>query len=475
MPRSRSGLPTPATGSVIAWRGEALPEKILQGIPNWVSAGGTFLAISGDSICRDEPTRLTLEKILGAPLPSSEERDLDMGVILLDLSGSLIGESATTLLESTLAVVDTPSTGLRWGIAGFRNDFEWLLDPGTLINPETTRILASKIRSGGGTHLGRALSGILPQLVLHQGSKRLLILTDGRTVPADWSKIGNEIALSGIELEILLLGETVVTSAAEELVSAAKGTLQSAENFEEAIPILSKWIPADFPGWVRTRNPLIQNESSPLISGFSSNIPVPDQWFNPGMKTPPEFTATIAWADGSGMPLLSSLKREKGQGIYWWSNLDPLRLGESKEPIFNRLRNIIATSANRTSPTDRKSAIVRGSEGQHVLLVERKLTEPLSLQTIQIQGAGDIPEAIQLTALPGSSHYTVDLRGTPSSLLWKEGEQIGHAEEVLWKDLQNRSWLRFDQNQPLSSGGQPLAILLVIAAFLWISNPRRRE
>lgn len=469
------GLPSPASGSVIAWRGEALPEEILEEIPNWISAGGTLLAISGDSICKDEPTRRSLEKILGAPLPSEEGRDLDMGVILLDLSGSLIGDSATTLLESTLAVIDTPSTGLRWGIAGFRNDFEWLLDPGTLVDSETTRLLASKIRSGGGTHLGRALSGILPQLDLHQGSKRLLILTDGRTVPADWSSIGNRLALAGIELEILLLGETVETSAAEELVQAAKGTLQSAKDFREAIPILSKWIPTDFPGWVRTRAPLIQNEISPLASGFSADLPVPDHWFNPGLKTPPEFTATVAWTDSSGMPLLSSLTRDRGQGILWWSSLDPLKLGESTAPIYNRLRNLIATSAGRTSPTERKSAITRGPEGKNVLLLERKLSESLILQEIQIQGTGQQPEYIQLSALPGSQYYTANLQGTPKVLMWKEGEQIGHAKEVFWKDLQTQSWLRIQSDQTTSTGGQPLAILLTIAAFLWISNPGNRE
>jgi len=309
-----AGLPVPAPGSVFAWQGKKLPKNLLAEIPSWVESGGTLFAISGDPFCEDEETRRVLGEVLGAPLPSQDERDLDMGVILLDLSGSLIGNSATTLLESTLAIIDTPHIGLRWGVAGFRNDFEWLLQPGTRIESGTSQLLTAEIRSGGGTRLGFALKEILPPLRLHQGSKRLLVLTDGRTSPANWSTIGNEFSDAGIDLEFLLVGQTVETSAAEELVAAAAGSLQWARTPAEAIERITGWIPDDIPGWRRTRPPLIQNEKSPLISGFASNIPLPDQLLNPGRDSLAKTECTVVWSDGSGKTLLSNHPLGSGQG-----------------------------------------------------------------------------------------------------------------------------------------------------------------
>jgi uncharacterized protein YegL len=470
------GLPTPAEGRIFAWDGAELPTTIVEQLPSWTRSGGTVFAVSGDSICEDEQTRGVLEDVLGAPLPEIEERELDMGVLLLDLSGSLIGESATTLLESMLAILDTPYVGLRWGVAGFRTDVDWLLEPGSLIESGTVNLLEAEIRSGGGTRLGHALEKILEEWDSSAGSPRLLVLTDGRTVPDDWSTIGARLAAAEINLEILLVGESVTRAAAEELVQAAEGSLQWARSPEEALLLMSEWIPEDLPGWRQSRAPLIQDSASPLVSGFPARLPLPDQILNPGPVDSQEFPATPIWRDSNDQTLLSSHPTGSGQGLLWWSGLNSNRLGKEAIPVVGRVRDLLATAAGRSAVREREGVILHESAESAILCLKREFDEPPALVDIQVKTSMTAPFESQIpVAQPGDFFYSAEIPAANGFAIWKTDSQAGLATELTWSEVAAFPWLGLTSEQTPARGGQPWPPLLILAALLWISSPVNRR
>ena len=472
---SRGTLPDPPAGGVLAWQGQTLPESILTKLPSWIESGGVLFAVSGDHDCEDERTLEVLEEVLSAPLPPMEDQDLDMGVILLDLSGSLIGESATTLLESTLAILDTSHTALRWGVAGFRTEVEWLLEPGTLVGSGTAGLLEGEIRSGGGTRLGDALQQITPDLRQHGGSKRLLVLTDGRTVPANWTEIGKNLTAAGIQLEILLIGESVDRNAAEELTRSSGGSLDWAETTAEALDKMSAWIPEDLPGWKKTTPPLIQNEASPLVSGLPAPLSLPRQILDPGESDSNQHTATEVWTDRADNMILSSNSSGLGQALLWWSSLDASRLGESASPLIQRLRDVLATAAGQKAKREIASGLFQSPNGRTRLALERNFGEAATLDPVGLSSTNSQLAELALVSDPGMNYFKTEEFTYRETLHWTTGSLSGIALEFKWGEIENSPWLGISSDRKPSPGGQPWPPLLITAALVWISSRGRQR
>ena len=473
--KSGKSLPDPGAGSVLAWHGQALPETILAELPSWIESGGVLLAAAGDHDCDDKRTLEVLEEILSAPLPPMEEQELDMGVILLDLSGSLIGESATTLLESTLAILDTSHTGLRWGVAGFRTEVEWLLEPGTPVGSGTAGLLEGEIRSGGGTRLGHALQQITPELKQHDGSKRLLVLTDGRTVPANWSGIGKELATAGIQLEILLIGESVDRNAAEELIRSSGGSLEWAATTKDALEKISAWIPEDLPGWKKTAPPLIQNEASPLVSGLSAPLSLPRQILDPGELDSHLHTSTEVWTDREDNRILSSRSTGLGQALLWWSSFETSRLGESASALIQGLRDVLATAAGRKAQREIASGLVQNPDGMTTLVLKREFGEGAILDPVSISSTNLSAARLALVADPGMSYFKTESFVERKAAHWTSGSLSGIATGLKWRQIENNPWLGISAECKPSPGGQPWPPLLIAAALAWISSRGRQR
>ncbi|OUU24805.1 MAG: hypothetical protein CBC13_03015, partial [Planctomycetia bacterium TMED53] len=468
-------LPHLGNGALVAWNGEELSRDTCEKIRSWVETGGTIFAASGHPICPDEETRIALGDILGAPLPAPREEDLDMGVLLLDLSGSLIGEAATTMLESAITILDDSAEGIRWGVAGFRDSVSWLVKPGTPIDPMIVNNLTTQIRSGGGTRLGQSLLEILPALKNHSGSKRVLVVTDGRTSPANWQSIGNQVNQSGIELEILLVGELAESSAVAELSAAAGGIWQSAINPIDARIKLSRWINDDSSRWKKTQPPLIQNERALLTSGFSADCPPPLQCLTLKKEWEDLVTADSVWSDSIGNNILTSNKQLKGEAILWWSGFDPLRLGENGNQIIHRIRDMLATSLRRKLSPDRIAKVAIGSHGESVLLVERLYNESMQSTARVLKNESD-PE-VDLLAKPGSDFYhtTYNLGSNSIPTRIETGEEdIASISKLLCRDMSSMRWLGVADSNQRAPGGQPEAVFLILAALLWLSTPVRR-
>ncbi len=472
---SSGSLPDPRAGSVLAWHGQTLPEPILTELPSWIESGGVLFAVSGDHDCDDDRTLAVLEEVLSAPLPPMEDQDLDMGVILLDLSGSLIGESATTLLESTLAILDTSHTGLRWGVAGFRTGVEWLLEPGTLVGSGTAGLLEGEIRSGGGTRLGNALQQITPDLIQHEGSKRLLVLTDGRTVPANWTEIGKNLAAAGIQLEILLIGESVDRNAAEELTRSSGGSLNWAATTTGAIDKISAWIPEDLPGWKKTTPPLIQNEGSPLVSGLSAPLSLPRQILDPGESESNQHTATEVWTDRGDNMILSSHSSGLGQALLWWSSFESSRLGESTSPLIQRLRDVLATAAGRKAQREIASGLFQSPNGMTSLALERKFGEAATLGPVDLSSTNSQWDELALVSDPGKKYFKTEEFTQRETVHWTTGSLSGIATEIKWREIESHPWLGISSTRKPSPGGQPWPPLLIVAALVWISSRGRQR
>lgn len=476
---STISLPTPPLGGLYAWQGQELSSERIEEIDKWVRSGGILFASVGSPGCEDEETRNSLSNILGVNLPEPPpEGDLDMGLLLIDLSGSLLGSAATTLLESTLILLESGDGNTRWGLAGFRDELNWILEPGTSISANTLEQIPELIRSGGGTRLGQAIRKVLPVLKNHSGQRRVVLITDGKTTPDRWSDLGKDLALAEVELEVLLVGNKTDTSVVSQLTRASGGRWQEAANPTEAQEILKTLLEENPAGWKKTTSPLIQDLSSVFLSGYTDPVGIPYQSLTPD-STARIGTAELVWIDAQRRPLLTLQRVELGLAVTWWSGLDPLRLGPSGPRIKARLRELLVSALERNSTSLRQGALTQSASGKRVFMMERRPGDGLEMeQGFDSSTLSD--QSLLLSAEPGSTMFKGEL---PDHILDPviyqqspiDSERSFVVSESSLENLALMKWVDLPPKGKQAMGFQPHSFLLFLAAIILISSPVRQR
>lgn len=471
-------LPQPAAGSVIVWNGIPIAADLFDPLKSWIEQGGAFLALPADRFCDDEPTRIGLEGILATAIPAAPDPPLqDLGVLLLDLSGSLSGASSTILLEGTMALLDGSPRNSRWGIAGFRDRLDWIIEPGTPIDSSWIERIPPQITAGGGTDLGQALRQCRDTMIDHPGGRSLVVITDGRTTPDDWIAIGDSLMKADIELDIVLVGDSIERSAVEQLCRHSGGQLHHARSSSHAAALLQDAVQSTEQGWQPVESPV-------LVSAV-------DRFIEAGPRLPPEPSRRVAidapsrhpdgkwlWVDGSGAPILAIRPIGEGISATWYSGLDRFSLAGSVDQTHAHLSQLLAAAAEQRQPPHRRGFVTRTASGMPQLWWSRLEGDPLSGE---VTGGPVGSEAMRLrgVATPGENGFVAPLPSItgntpPSPIWWKQGSHIDAAAIPARGTARRWRSVLGDRTLAPSSLGAPVGWLLVVAAASLLSSRVRQ-
>ena len=418
-------FPEPAAGSVIVWNSVAVDDKTTLMLSNWIDRGGTFFALPADPFCQDDGTRQRLATILPTEIPPAPQPPLqDLGILLLDLSGSITGEGASTLLASTLSILEGSPPHSHWGIAGFREQPHWIFPPGTSIDRSVLDSIDNQITTGGGTDMGSALRFSLSALKENAGGKSLVLITDGRSTPDDWDGIGNTLKTMEVDFHVLLVGETIELNAVEILRRSCDGSLHEARSPQHARALLQEITQPQEKGWQAVRSPV-------LVASL-------DEFLDAGPLRPPTPLRRVAvesrsiatdskylWVDGEGAPLLAIRSIGDGVSGVWYSGLDEFSLSRKAPEVIAQLSQLIAGSADRRKEPRRRGFLVQGLEGQTQLALQRRGEDPLSMN-ISLGAIGSQLSTLRAEAIPGTDWLvaSVPQAARDAGVWWQQGRSI---------------------------------------------------
>ncbi|MEE2856745.1 MAG: vWA domain-containing protein [Planctomycetota bacterium] len=415
-------LPEPAAGAVIVWNAISIDEAQIEALEDWIGRGGTLLALPTDRFCDDEATRLRLQRVLATEIPPPPEPPVqDLGILLLDLSGSLTGEAASTLLAGTRSLLQATPRQSRWGIAGFRDQMHWIIEPGTPIDESIIDQIPDQISTGGGTDLGGAVRACHRMLVANEGGKSLVVITDGRTTPDDWISIGQSLRRDGIELDIVLVGDQIDLSAVTPLSSEAGGEVHRAPDSGHARALLQEAIRPDDLGWQPVEKPLRIASVDPFIDAGPQAPPVPVRRIAVDLSSrAPD--GKILWVDGRGAPMLAVRRLGAGISAIWYSGLDSFSLPGAVNRTHAHLSELLAASADRRKEPRRRGLLTRAAGDEIQLMLERLDSDPLSME-ISAGPVGAEGTSLLATARPGQEWYSASI---PEHWL------LGHPRTIWW-------------------------------------------
>ena len=181
-----------------------------------------------------------LEEILPAELsPRSLKYLPDLGIlILLDISGSMMGEKLSLAKVSTLELIKNLKDSDRVSLLAFWDQFRFLCGFQEKRSLEA-QITLAPLMAQGGTDMYKALSAGLNELaVLAMPQKHVIILTDGKTKERDFEGLIKKAVVEEIPISTLAVGEDINADLLQKLARQSGGNAYRVLSLEEIPSIM---------------------------------------------------------------------------------------------------------------------------------------------------------------------------------------------------------------------------------------------
>lgn len=205
-------------------------------LADYVTRGAGSLMVIVDSPSIGKPGDApALERILPVDLsPRSLSRLPDAAMaVALDVSGSMYGDKLSLAKAVGLELVANLKPSDEAGILLFDDEARWLYPPAPVANLDAKKTL-SPLRAGGGTRLYPAVLECLTALeASSQAEKRLVIVSDGITAPADFDGLAARAFSSGITISAMALGEEYDRALLTRLSLGSGGRFYRVKNARE--------------------------------------------------------------------------------------------------------------------------------------------------------------------------------------------------------------------------------------------------
>lgn len=360
-----SQLPTPAEYGAVVWQRAdpaRLPVNAIADLAHWIETGGTLFVSAGELLVEPSPSSLALDALLPARLPDpARDREVDLGVVLIDISGSLraaqrdLVETAQTLLRGT------PEGG-RWSVAAFQDRAWWLAAPRSRSTDDLVRRV-DELRAGGGTNLGAALEFVTSAFANDAGVDRasrdrsLVLVSDGRapTTQDELTKYGERLAALGVRILVLAVGDEPDEARLRALTIANGGSYRRTPDADTAATALAEAMQKQPGPWEPLRGELRLVSLDPIVAMAPGVIPAPTRRV---ALEEVRATGRTLWADDTNSPVLLLCHRGRGRVLLYASGWDEISAprGRAGSTLARALGTVIAGST-RTQP----SAARRGS------------------------------------------------------------------------------------------------------------------
>lgn len=194
-------LDSPVLAELQGGTSAALAEYVERG------AGSLLVIVDSPEIGKpgDAPELEALLPVELSPRSLSRLPDVAM-VVALDVSGSMYGDKLSLAKAVGLELVANLKPSDLAGILLFDDETRWLYPPAPVADLDARQTL-SPLRAGGGTRMHPALAECIAALeASNLPEKRLIVVSDGISEPADFDALAARAFASGIAISAMAVG-----------------------------------------------------------------------------------------------------------------------------------------------------------------------------------------------------------------------------------------------------------------------------
>lgn len=289
---------------------------VMIGGPDSFGAGGWH----GSELERILPLRLDLPDQVIVPEAALMFVLDSSGSMGASVMGSMRTQQQIANEAAAMAIQSLDKTDLV-GVIAFNDGYRTVLPLGPNTNPDQAAARVRSIAPGGGTTLGPAVRDAAQKLAGDDAkTKQIIVLSDGRSTDSEYlEELGAEVALMGIRVTTIAVGDAADTQSLERMALAGGGAFYSVINpsmlprmFLKAVRVVRS--PLIREGMLR---PSVSDPGSPLAAGMEDAPPLLGLVMARFREEPNVVNAMVA---SSGDPLLSHWNVGLGQVVAFTSD-----------------------------------------------------------------------------------------------------------------------------------------------------------
>jgi Ca-activated chloride channel homolog len=213
---------------------EALKPEQMRAIVSYVrDLGGGFVLAGGENNYGEGGySRTEIERVLPVTFDTKKERPKSVAmVVVLDKSGSMGGEKIDLAKEASRAPLELLTNEDFFGVVAFDYTYAWAAPLQTAANRQQISDLISEIIAAGETNIFPALEAAYTELLKSQSEvKHIILLSDGRSVPADYDSLLKNMVDARITVSTIAVGDGADQDLLKNIADQGKGRTYYLEN-----------------------------------------------------------------------------------------------------------------------------------------------------------------------------------------------------------------------------------------------------
>jgi len=204
----------------------AISDASMAAMSHWVEQGGGGLLVAGGEAVFGEKgyRRTTLERLTPVTFERKDEPEVAL-VLVLDRSLSMSGRSMDLCKTAAQAAVDVMKDDQAIGILTFNDKFEWAVTVRTIEGSrDEIRNRIASIEPGGNTLFYPAMEqAYLALRSTKARAKHIVMLSDGRSYPADYESLIEKMVEARITLSTVAIGPSANPELLRSFATWGKG------------------------------------------------------------------------------------------------------------------------------------------------------------------------------------------------------------------------------------------------------------
>ncbi len=263
--------------------------------------------------------------ILPVDLDPPQKKQLPLGalVLVMDHSGSMVGEKVEICKAAAAGAVRLLSQRDQVGILIFDAAYQWIVPLSPALDKEGIYHRIGQIGGGGGTVMGPAMKEAFAAMKnSKQGIKHVILLTDGQTADPDvCSYVGSDMAAAGITISAVAIGQGAHTQLLNGIATGAQGRFYSVENPTEIPEIFIKEAQVVRRSMIieQTFSPQVVYSLSEILNSVPAALPALDGYVLTGPKGG---LNQVILGSNEADPILATCQSGLGRCVAFTSSVD---------------------------------------------------------------------------------------------------------------------------------------------------------
>ncbi len=291
--------------------------------------GGGLVVVGGDqAFGLGGYYRSPLESILPVVTDRKKLQLLSTSmVIVVDQSGSMVGEKIERARQAAQAAVDLLGPMDQIGVVAFAGEYRWVVPLAPCTNKALIQRRLAGIASGGGTVMYPALAAAGVALYHTDTNVRhIILLTDGQSAPGDFDRLSRTLKNEGITVSAIAIGDDADHAQLQRIADLTGGRMYRTSNAAPLPQIfVRETVLAGRSGaFEREFMPQLRSGTwSPLVTGLRQEELPPLFGYNVTAARPEATVPLVRNTERGADPILAHWQVGLGQAIGFTSGMWP--------------------------------------------------------------------------------------------------------------------------------------------------------